>query len=169
LKIQFIEIPELAFEKVHFYTVQLEGKPYSEFRDFQIRMSVQEKDRVELAEINRYIQLIGETYGAHTKHFKKEDAAEALPPPYHQFIETGEPDDYGLRLYCIRLTTTVVILLNGDRKTALKVQYCNNCYPHFDKARKISRKIDEAINNDFIEVDHDAMELLIDEDFELTI
>ncbi|MBY0478945.1 MAG: hypothetical protein K2Q24_14960 [Chitinophagaceae bacterium] len=167
--VQFIEIPELAFEKVHYYTVLLEGRPHSEFRDFQIRMTLQKKDRTDLAEINRYIQQIGDEYGAHTQHFKKEDAAERLPPPYHVFIETEEPNDYGLRLYCIRLSPSVVILLNGDRKTALKVHDCNNCYVHFDRARKISREIDRAITDGFIEIDDDEKELILDEDFDITI
>lgn len=123
----------------------------------------------ELAEINRYIQKIGEEYGAHKEHFKTEDAAERLPPPYHQFIESRGPDDYGLRLYCIRLTPSVVILLNGDRKTALKVKDCKNCYPHFDRARKISRKINEAIVEGFIEINEDDKEIIVEEDFEIII
>ncbi|MDX2049194.1 MAG: hypothetical protein SFU87_20585 [Chitinophagaceae bacterium] len=132
-------------------------------------MSQEDKDKVELAEINRYIQQIGIEYGAHKEHFKEEDAAERLPPPYHQFIETGDPDDYGLRLYCIRLTPSIVILLNGNRKTALKVHNCKNCYTHFDRARKISRKITEAITDGFIEIDNEEKEIIIDGDFEMTI
>jgi hypothetical protein len=169
LIVEIVPLSNLAFEKVHYYTVRLEGRPDSEFRDFITRMSQNENDSKELAEINRYIQKIGEEYGAHKKHFKEEDAAERLPPPYHQFIETGEPDDYGLRLYCIRLTPSVVILLNGDRKTALKVHDCKNCYPHFDRARKISRKITEAITDKFIEIDNEEKEIIIDDDFEITI
>jgi hypothetical protein len=168
LIVEIVPLSSLAFEKVHYYTVRLDGRPDSEFRDFISRMSQKENDKTELAEINRYIQEIGEKYGAHKEHFKDEDAAERLPPPYHQFIETGEPNDYGLRLYCIRLTPSVVILLNGDRKTALKVQNCQNCYQHFDRARKISRKINEAIG-DFIEINDDDKEIIVDEDFELNI
>ena len=149
--------------------MQLEGRHVSEFRDFLIRMNKNEKDKIELAEINRYIQEIGEKYGAHKEHFKDEDAAERLPPPYHQFIESGEPNDYGLRLYCIRLTPSVVILLNGDRKTALKVHDCKNCYVHFDRARKISRKINQAITDGFIEIDDNEKEIIVEKDFELTI
>ncbi|MBS1622307.1 MAG: hypothetical protein JSS80_11795 [Bacteroidetes bacterium] len=167
--VQLIAIPELAFEKVHYYTVLFEGRPYSEFRDFIIRMSKHDRDKIELAEINRYIQQIGEEYGAHKEHFKEEDAAERLPPPYHQFIETGEPDDYGLRLYCIRLTPSVVVLLNGDRKTALKVHDCKNCYMHFDRARKISKKITDAITDKFIEINDDDKKIIVDNDFEINI
>lgn len=159
----------MQFEKVHYYTVRLEGRAVNEFSDFYKRMNENEKDKVELAEINRYIEKIGEEYGAKPQHFKSEDAAERLPPPYHQFIDSDSPDDYGLRLYCIRLSHSVVILLNGDRKTALKVKDCKNCYPHFEKARRIARKINEAIVEGFAEIDEENKEFVIDEEFELSI
>ena len=167
--VEIVPLSTLAFEKVHYYTVRLDGRPDSEFKDFITRMSQKKNDSIELAEINRYIQKIGDEYGAHKEHFKEEDAAERLPPPYHQFIETGEPDDYGLRLYCIRLTPSVVILLNGDRKTALKVKNCKNCYKHFDRARKISRKITKAITDGLIEIKDDDKEIIVDDDYELNI
>jgi hypothetical protein len=132
-------------------------------------MSIDPKDAMELAELNRYIQLIGEKYGAQPQHFKNEDAAERLPPPYHQFIESDSPNDYGLRLYCIRISPSIVILLNGNRKTALKVKDCKNCYPHFDKSRRLARKITQAIQDGVIEIDEYNKEILLETDFELEI
>ncbi len=126
-------------------------------------------NQVELAEINRYIQLIGQKYGAHENHFKNEDAAERLPAPYHHFIESDNPDDYGLRLYCIRLSHSIVILLNGDRKTKLKVAECENCKPHFTKAVALAKKITAAILNGDIEINDDEKKIDICEDFELTL
>ena len=164
-----VPISTLQFEKVHYYTVRFENRAANEFRDFQTRMSNAKKDQIELGEINRYIEKIGKVYGASKAHFKDEDAAERLPPPYHQFIETDEANDFGLRLYCIRLSPSVVILLNGGRKTALKVRDCKNCYPHFDKARRISKKINEAILDGTIEIDEGGKEIVIDEDLELSI
>jgi hypothetical protein len=59
--------------------------------------------------------------------------------------------------------------LNGGLKTALKVQDCKNCYPHFNIARKLAKAITQAMLDDYIEIDEeDDRELLIDEDFELT-
>lgn len=166
--VSILPIARLQFDRVNYYTVKIEGRTSSEFADFQRRMS-NERDGRELAELNRYIERIGDRYGAYPNHFKDEDAAERLPPPYHKFIETDEPDNYGIRLYCIRLTPSIVILLNGDRKTALKVKDCSNCYRHFDLARTLSKKITEAINDGDIELNEETKEIEIAEDFELTI
>lgn len=152
---------------MHYYTVRYEGNQYSEFKDFQLRMSVD--NNIELAEINRHIENIGKKYGAWPKHFKDEDAAERLPPPYHQFIETDDPNNYGLRLYCIRLSPSIVILLNGYRKTQLKVANCENCKPHFAKATALAKKITQAIVDGDMEINEDEKEILIEDDFELTL
>jgi len=168
LVVEIIPIPALAFKKVRYYSVRYEGKLNSEFKDFQLRMG-QQGNQVELGEINRYIQVIGQKKGAHENQFKKEDAAERLPPPYHHFIESDDPDDYGLRLYCIRLSPFIVILLNGDRKTNLKALLCGNCKPHFVKAVALAKKLTEAILNGDIEIDEEEKEIIIDEDFELTL
>lgn len=165
--VELVPIPALAFKKVHYYSVRYEGRQYSEFKDFQLRMAA--KSSIELAEINRHIQDIGQKYGAHKQHFKDEDAAERLPPPWHHFIESENPDDYGLRLYCIRLSPSIVILLNGDRKTKLKVAECENCKPHFAKAITLARTITRAIVDGDMEIDEEEKEIIIYGDFELTL
>lgn len=169
MKVDIIPISSLRLQKVQYYSVFLEGHDKLEFRDFQQRMSVGEKDKFELGEINRYIQKIGNRHGARPAHFRDEDAAEGLPPPYHQFLETNMFGDFGLRLYCIRLSPSIVILLNGDRKTTLKAQECANCRPHFERARRIAKQISQAILDGYIEIDEDKREMIIDRDFELFI
>lgn len=168
MRVDIIPIPALAFKKVRYYSVRYEGKLNSEFKDFQVRMG-QQGNLVEMAQINRYIQLIGQKYGANEHHFKNEDAAERLPPPWHHFIESDNPEDYGLRLYCIRLSPSVVILLNGDRKTKLKVAECENCKPHFVKAVALAKQITAAILNGDMEINEDEKNIVINEDFELTL
>lgn len=167
MRVHLLPIPNLALEKVRYYTVRLENKEVSEFRDFQLKAG--QHSREELAEINRYVQQIGDLYGATKEHFKDEDATERLPPPYHRYIGIEATDDYGLRLYCIRVSPGVVILLNGDRKKALKVRYCKNCYKHFDMARKLASKITDAILHSDIEIDNDNKEIIVNEDFDLYI
>lgn len=166
--VTLVRIGNLRYEKVTYYTIWVEGRPLSEFRDFQQRMEVKPNDLKELNEIRRFIQIIGRETGAEEVHFKHEGAAERLPPPYH-YIETEDQDDYGLRLYCIRLSTGIVILLNGDRKTALKVNDCEKCAPHFRLANRLSKQIDKAITEGSISLNHDTREIDIDEDFELHI
>jgi len=166
LVVHIVPIPSLEFEEVYYYSVRLEGKDISEYKDFQQRHT-NPKDRIELAELNRFIQQIGNS-GAHANHFRNEGAAEGLPPPYH-FIETDDPNDYGLRLYCIRLSPSVVILLNGGRKTAQKAHECNNCKPHFMIAQRIAKKITEAIQEGFMELNEEEKSIDIEQDFELEI
>ncbi len=167
--VHLVPIAFLRFKKVTYYSVRLNNKAISEFRDFQQQLAANKANEIELAEINRYIENIGERTGAYPQHFKTEDAAERLPPPYHQFIEAEDFGDYGIRLYCIRLSPAVVILLNGNRKTALKVQDCTYCYPHFKLAVKLSKKITAAIQNGDMAIDDEMRELIIYDDFELTI
>lgn len=159
----------MNFEKVMYYTVQLEGKEISEFRDFQQRLSLTERDRLELNEIRVYIQQIGMKWGAKPSHFRNEREADGLPPSYH-FFETEGTEDFGLRLYCIRLCDEIVILLNGDRKTQQKAQACTNCKVHFELANKIARSINTAIADGDIWLDTSLKEIVIaEEDFELNI
>ncbi len=166
--VEIVPISNLSYEKVAWYTVRLEGRDVSEFRDFQQRMSAEEKDETELNEIRRFIRQIGKFHGAHPKHFKHERAAERLPPPYY-YIETDDPNDFGLRLYCIRLCNEIVILLNGGRKTNLNPEKCPNCSAHFKLANRLAVKINDAILENRIELDVETKEILIDEDFELVI
>lgn len=167
MRVVLVKISKLRFSLVQYYTVRIEGRSTAEFVDFFQRLSISENDKTELTEINRYIEQIGTQFGAKPRHFRAEDAAEGLPPSYHEFIGT-QANDYGLRLYCIRLSETIVILLNGDRKTAQKVQNCVNCYKHFELARKLSQKINHAIIDGDIILDHDNMDIIM-EDFTLDI
>lgn len=155
----------LQFEKVAYYTFHLEGRVKNEFRDFIDRAKI--SDNNQLAELNRFIQNIGQKYGAEEAHFKKEDNAERLPPPYHRHISTKGSKGYGLRLYCIRLTTKIVILLNGDHKKAQKVQDCPNCKKHFMMAKKIATAIDTAIRDKNIKLD--GFDILLEDDFEIEL
>ena len=136
------------FGKVTYYTIQIEGRPQSELADFLQRMD-NSAYKSELQEVIRFIIKIGNEYGAKKEHFRHERKAEALPPQYYHYI-AAEPDDkeYGLRLYCLRLTDQVVLLLNGDMKTDFDPEKCDNCRPHFRLANKLSQKINEAIYPD---------------------
>lgn len=155
----------LSFEKVYYYTVQKEDVAQSEFEDFLTRMEGCPDYAEQLGEILQFIKEIGEKHGAREAHFKHERAADALPPPY--YIQPGKPNKFGLRLYCIRLSEEVVILLNGDLKTKNNPEECPNCRKHFRFANSLARKLDEAIKNrEVILVDR---ELQFDDDFEIEL
>jgi len=169
VKATFVVMSSLSTPLVRFYSIKLGERPVSEFYDFQQRMSLDEDNKQEVGEINSYIKEIATKYGAQEWCFRSEDSAEALPPRTQRFIEINAQNDYGIRLYCIRLGPGIVILLNGNRKTTQKVNDCPLCNPHFQIARKLSTKINHAITGKEIALDHAENEITIEDDFELFI
>lgn len=167
MQLEIISIDGLQFEKVAFYTVQKVGHPSSEFADFMNRMKQDPKDWKQAGELNRFIENIGRLYGATDQWFKREGNAERLPPPTYRFVDSDGDADFGLRLYCIVLSEEVVILLNGDRKTAQKIKDCPNCYQHFLLANEVSDAIYQAKIDDQLEVS--GKDILTEEDFIITI
>jgi len=167
LNVKILYLEELQFSKVSYYTVRVVGKLQSEFRDFQTRMLQNEKDKKQVAEINRLIKIIGKKYGAQERFFKREGFAERLPPATYHFIDSDGETDFGLRLYCVRISEDVVVLLNGARKTTQKIKDCPNCKQHFEFANKVSNAIFNATNNDEIEID--GFDILMEDGYLLNI
>jgi hypothetical protein len=163
---RILSIKNFTFDKVHFYTIEIDDE-LSEFADFVTRMKQSKLNTHELGELTTFIKEIGVKYGAKKSLFRHEAAAEALAVPTvsHIDIDSEEETHFGLRLYCIRLTDSIVILLNGDRKTTQKAQDCPNCKYHFQLANKISIKITKAIIEQEIILEDKS--ILFDEDFEL--
>lgn len=135
------------YKKVTYYVLHVEDRMRNEFADFQYRMKLIERYKEELQKILYRIADLGDKFGAEPKYFRHERAAEALPSPDYHYLEVDEngQEEYGLRLYCLRLTNEVVLLLNGDIKTTEKADDCPNCGKHFRFANRVSKAIDEAI------------------------
>lgn len=153
----------LSYSKVCYYTVQIEDEHQSEFEDFLQRMRDEVTYREQLGQILNFIKEIGERYGAHPYHFRHERNADALPPYY--YIQPGRPNKFGIRLYCVRLSTEVVVLLNGGLKTKQNPEECPNCRKHFRFANAIARQLDEAIREGNIALR--GKEIQMDDDFEM--
>ena len=163
---RILTIKNFTFDKVKFYTIEIDNE-LSEFADFVIRMKQSKLNTHELGELIAFVKEIGMKYGAKKSLFRHEAAAEALAVPTvsHIDIDSDEEVHFGLRLYCIRLTDSIVILLNGDRKTTHKAQDCPNCKYHFQLANKVSLKITQAIIDKDIILE--SKSIFFDEDFEL--
>ncbi len=162
--IQLIERYE-DYEKVAFFTLQLETRTRDEFSDFNHRMKEKLKNVDELGEMLLLIENMGTKWGAQKKYFKDESGADRFVLPLE--VWTDDNSQFGLRLYCIRLTPQVVIILNGDTKTKLNPLECPNCRKYFEFARRAAKAIDRAIVEGFIEIKDFDIE--IDEDFELSL
>ena len=163
---KIIELKGLQLAKVSFYTVWIEENDNPEFVDFSNRMYLNPKNKDEFEKLEAYIIKIGNQYGASKRYFHHEAAADALSVPFVEHIDIyTENNDFGLRLYCLRLSESIVVLFNGDRKTTQKAQDCPDCAKYFRLAQRLAKFIDIAIREDNIFLD--GKELLIDEHFEL--
>jgi hypothetical protein len=166
---RIIEIKGLQLAKVNYYTIWIDGNDNPEFFDFATRMNTNLKNKTDFQELLLYINQIGSHYGALQELFHHEAAADALSPPrpYLEYIDIEpENDNFGLRLYCLRFSESVVILFNGDRKTTLKAQDCPNCAKYFNLAQRLSKAINSVVIEGSLIYIKDN--LLIDKDCELT-
>jgi hypothetical protein len=87
--------------------------------------------------------------GAEDCLFRFEDAAHALPSKRgyaKRVLEIEVIEDSGLRLYCIRLTNRVVILLNGGVKTTDTALTCPNVKQYFIMAQLVAKVIDSMFS-----------------------
>lgn len=164
------------YNKAHFYTVQLvdadlQEIAVSEFDDFQNRMDAGSLlDISQLEVLYKMISNIGKIYGATFEQFKREREFERLPKATYSFLDSVvDDDDFGLRLYCLRVdkddNNKIVILLNGCRKTAQSAQECPNCRNHFDFANRFTTAFYNSLLKDDIEIDD--FDLKTEKDFYL--
>jgi hypothetical protein len=143
-----VPIPTFNFKEVKYYTLKYEERDRSEFDDFFERHISNIAHHSNLDEIKQWIIKIGER-GAAKRYFKPEDLAERILVTYES---ENEESSFGLRLYCLRLSESVVVLINGALKTAKSNRDCPNVWPHFSKAQIVSKKVSEAIGEGRIEI-----------------
>ena len=84
--------------------------------------------------------------GAARRYFRFEDAAEAIPSRQllNLVVRTSR---YDLRLYCIRVSDEIVILLNGGVKTSQRVQDSPDLIGKFRFANRVSTEIIKKITD----------------------
>jgi hypothetical protein len=156
-----------ALKKVTFYTVRLEGAQRTLWEQFLDDHEDEQFDD-DLNILRSALVRIGNETGARPQFFRFEGDrggdASALPPPTH--LLQGETTS--LRLYCLRFSTSVVILFSGAVKTAPTPQECDQVRAHFQLANRICRAIQEAVRAQ--ELNEDPLgNLLFDDDFELDL
>ncbi len=122
----FKKVDELS-HNVDFYTVRLGNKELTEFEFFVNKDFPDHEEEIEI--LYNTIDIIGER-GAKIRYFKSEGPANALPKVSKPVILSNE-QDFGIRLYCVRLTDYLVVLLNGDIKTTLNPKDCPRVAKHF--------------------------------------
>lgn len=142
----FVTIEEFeCFETVHYYTVRFEDYDESETDYFLKSLSENSSYKEEIDVLLRLIEAIGNK-GAKQHYFRFENYAEALPPS-SKFVETliDEKLNLSIRLYCMRITDSIVILFNGGFKTTQSAQECPNVSRHFQMANRMSSIIQKML------------------------
>ena len=168
-----VQLKKVAkYDKVSYYSVSINAEATSLFESFIAQHTV--INRVKLKHILDWIEVIGLKHGAKTHLFRSEAYGadtSALPPTGKDkepsYIEEGEIESNNLRLYCFRLNEAVVILYNGDLKTADKAQDCSNVKPHFLLANKITKALENAIKENDIRWNEDCTDIIFDSDLEI--
>lgn len=165
----FAEIKHVErYKKVNYYTVHFEDKQYSEFEEFIRKHENDSKIEDEYGDIISWLEKIGDEIGADPRYFRHEKKADALPPP-SKFVEIDYTEN--LRLYCMRVTNSIVLLFNGAIKTGGidKAQDCPNVSPYFNSANKLVACIDELIRDRSITISIDGFELIIEDGTEIIL
>lgn len=142
-----LEIFDDESPKCMFYTVMVEGEELSETDLFFKRFFEDSQYKSEAMELATFLSsVIGTKRGALNDFFREEDEAHALPPPLRTEIEEVDfGRDFPLRLYCLRLSQSCLILFNGGEKTSRSAQDGDTSIS-FRQAKEFAKKILDAMH-----------------------
>lgn len=146
---------------VTYYTVRLVGddEPENLSETDKFYEEYDDPEHANFSEFEVILKVI-DAMGYHQKGaedclFRFEDAAHALPPKRGQarrVLEIEVIENSELRLYCIRLTNRIVVLLNGGVKTTDGALACSNVKSHFMLAQRVAKSIDGMLSEQSITV-----------------
>jgi hypothetical protein len=108
-----------------FYTVRWEDAQLSETDKFFLKYENHVTLGRHVQELAVFItKKIGDEQGAWERFFKFENTAQALPPSGKYKVEDIyiNYDNFPLRLYCLRISETLVVLFNGAEKSSRSAQ-----------------------------------------------
>jgi hypothetical protein len=164
------------YDHVTYYTVRIEvndkKEDENEFEKWILKHSQNESIKDEYQDLISLLETMGQELSAKKRYFRHEGEADALPPNWKklkpQEREAHVTYSKNLRLYCMRLTDSVVILFNGIKSdSARTAQECPKVRKFFRQANNFAKSLDEAISNREITVDTGYLKF--DTDFEIPI
>lgn len=120
-----LEIFDDEGSRCSFYTVRWDETDASETEKFFKKYATKKNFERPIQELSVFItKKIGNETGALEDFFKFENTAQALPPTGRHKIEelTINYGDFPLRLYCLRISNSLVVLFNGSEKTSDSAQ-----------------------------------------------
>jgi hypothetical protein len=152
-----VEIFDDTGKMCTFYTVRCEDAEISETDKFFVKYENDSTFQRPIQELAKFIsKKIGDEMGALEDFFRFENTAQALPPSGTYkvediFINYG---NFPLRLYCLRISETLVVLFNGGEKTADSAQGGKTSMAFQDANIFAKRILDALIRKDiYITVD----------------
>lgn len=156
-----LEIFDDESPKCQFYTVKLEGEEVSETDKFFEKFINDPELRQATEDLVTFIyEVIGKKRGAINDFFREENSAHALPPtPKVEIEQVAFGTDFPLRLYCLRLSSSCVILFNGGKKTSQSAQD-GETSAAFYQANVFADKIMKAISSRAIKLCRKQREIL---------
>jgi hypothetical protein len=143
-----------------FYTVRWEDAEFSETDKFFVKYENNSTFKRPLQELAKFIsKKIGDEMGALEDFFRFENVAQALPPSGTYKVEDIYINygNFPLRLYCLRISETLVILFNGGEKTADTAQGGKTSMV-FQEANIFAKRILEALKQKDIYITTDQRE-----------
>lgn len=144
-----------------FYTVRREDAPLSETEKFFAKYEKDPTLERSLQELAQFIfRKMGDETGAREAFFRFENTAHALPPAGRHLVEEVSIRfaHFPLRLYCLRLSESLVILFNGGVKTAQTAQSGKTSMA-FREANQFAQRILSALEKGDIRITPDGRTL----------
>ena len=161
MEITIKRIDYLCGPKLSVYTVKKEGYAVTEYELFTKDLPVYRQSHPD--EVKSFIDALDlmKERGA-KKHYFKPTWPQYLPKMDKESIEISDNNDYGTRLYVIRLRDDILILLNGGIKTTLKGQDCPKVGGYFKFTKKLEKKIDSLLVEKEIDINNELHDVSID-------
>lgn len=144
-----------SFPKVDLYSISIIGKDSlfetNEFDKFSelMKSDPESLDAGQFEEVEALINDITYFSGAVESKFRSEGNNKifsAIPSPFYRFFGSDGISDFGLRLYCVRVSDEILILLNGCRKTHQNPTKCPNCNDLHLFAEKFAESFYDELN-----------------------
>lgn len=144
------------------YTVRWDDAKQSETDKFFTKYEDHEEFGESLMEMAAFLnEVIANEYGALNDFFRFENTAQALPPK--GTYQIGELQlnffNFPLRLYCLKITENILVLFNGNEKTAQTAKGGKTSMA-FHEANEFAKRINQALNDGTVIISNNNRQLL---------
>lgn len=145
-------------ENAGLFTICFEGESFSEFEKFIIKSkeAYNQDLNVILAAINKMLEASGFLERYFRPEGKMRDRVCALP------IQSGK-----LRLYCLRISDSVLIAGNGGVKNAKCYQDCSDLKGYVVNLQKLDQALEIAIKKGNVTIEEHTIDNIEDKTFDL--